>query len=206
MTSLTARVRNVGVRAGLLPYRRPYELQTSVWDRDYGRGKLDFYGDLDELARYSILVGYVKFLGRGQSILDVGCGVGLLRERLEGVEFGRYLGIDPSAAAIESAGHLADDRTSFAVAEASVAELGQFDVVVCNEVLYVVPDTEALLDQIHQLVRPGGHLLTSIWRHSGDVALHRWLDSRFELADAVELRSLTRSGRRWRLACHRRST
>ena len=37
-----------------------------------------------------------------------------------------------------------------------------FDVVVCNEVLYVVPDADAMLAVAQGALRPGGHLLTSI--------------------------------------------
>ena len=57
------KVRDLGVRAGVLPYRQRWVLSSADWDREYGGGVLDFYGDLRELARYSVLIGYVRAHG-----------------------------------------------------------------------------------------------------------------------------------------------
>ena len=109
--------------------------------------------------------------------------------------------------AIAQAAHLADDRTSFEVVDQPSRALGYFDVVVCNEVLYGVPDPEGMLDDIHGLLPAGGNLLTSIWRHPTDVGLRRMLDARFELVDAVSARNLTdeTGDHGWRVSWYRRS-
>ena len=155
-------------------------------------GEIDYYDELFELGRYSVLVGYLRRIEPlSLSILDLGCGIGLFRKQLDGLDFERYLGVDPASEAIKRARPLEDDRTSFLVAtEPQAGET--FDVVVCNEVLYVVPDADAMLVAAQRALRPGGHLLTSNWRHPGDRALQRLIKRKFDLLDAVELQNVVR--------------
>jgi 2-polyprenyl-3-methyl-5-hydroxy-6-metoxy-1,4-benzoquinol methylase len=200
---VSGRARDLGVRAGVLPYRRRWVLSADDWDREYDSGVLDYYGAFRELARYGVLVGYLGERPAPPAILDVGCGVGLLRERLRDDEVGRFVGTDPSTVAIERARE-AHPSAEFHVAALPPADLGPFDVVVCNEMLYYVEDLGPLLERIDALLAPGGWLLTSIVRHPGDVALHRALDERFERLDAVVVQSQSGPGNAWRLACHGR--
>ena len=86
-----------------------------------------------------------------------------------------------------------------------MSDLGQFDIVVSNEVLYTLPDPARELDRMRELIRPGGHLLTSNLRHPGDVGLYRLLDDRLRQIAAVDLANRTARGRkRRRVAIYRR--
>jgi 2-polyprenyl-6-hydroxyphenyl methylase/3-demethylubiquinone-9 3-methyltransferase len=202
----SARVRDAGLRRGVLPYRtQPWTPQE--WRAGYDSGHLDYFAGIDELPRYSLLLGYLVFLGGEPEILDVGCGQGLFRARLAACPFRRYVGIDPVPAAIDQARALTDDRTEFVlgdVTDPGVA-LGEFDVVVCNEVLSVAPDVRAVLDRVRAVLRPGGHLLSSTWHHPGDQQLHALVDERFTLVDAVDAKNaanpIALDG--WRVTCHR---
>ena len=200
------RVRGIGVRLGVRPYRPIDRSSIEHWGNEFEAGEFDYFGNVRQLARYSVLVGYVRHLGPTVSILDVGCGAGVLAERLGNATYERYVGIDPVPQAIEQAAHLADERTRFQVVERPSRDLGDFDVVVCNEVLYGVPDPERLLDDIDSILPSGGSLLTSIWRHPSEVGLYRMLDARFELVDAVVARNLTdeTGDHGWRISWHRR--
>lgn len=201
------RIRDIGLRSGLLRYRTGPWTQEE-WRHGYTSGHLDYFARIDELPRYSLLLGYVVYLGGEPEVLDVGCGQGLFRNHLQGFAFSRYFGIDASPAAIEQARSLEHDRTTFLAGDVldRSLDLGSFDVVVCNEVLSVVPDPAAVLDRVHELLRPDGHLLTSTWRHPGDTQLFRLVDRRFIPVDAVDARNpanpIARRG--WRVACHRR--
>lgn len=205
--ALRARARGVGVRLGIRPYQPIDRSSIERWDDEFKRGAFDYFGDLRQLARYSIIAGYIRHLGRDASILDIGCGQGVLAERLCDTPYKRYVGIDPVPEAIAKAIHLIDDRTSFEVVERPSRELGYFDVVVCNEVLYGVPGPERLLDDIHGVLPAGGNLLTSIWRHPTDVGLRRMLDARFELVDVVTAQNLTdeTGDHGWRVSWYRRT-
>jgi SAM-dependent methyltransferase len=189
-----------GVRA----YKPQGPGDASAWDELYEAGHLDYYSEPDALARYGVLAAYVTHFG-ARSILDVGCGPGLLRPHVEGVGFTRYLGIDPSRVAIERASRFEDERTSFAVAERPAPGSGPFDVVVCNDMLYYVDDAGAFLDHVRDLLEPGGYVISAVWRHPGDTVLQRRLGERFDLVDRVLVKQLADERRsRWLVSCHRR--
>ena len=194
------------MRSGILRYRT--EQWSSEWSNwGYTSGHLDYFAGIDELPRYSLLLGYLGFLGGEPEVLDVGCGQGLFRARIAQLPFKRYVGIDVSTAAIARARAYEDARTSFVEGDVCdvARELGQFDVVVCNEVLSIVPDPGAVLSCVDTLLRPGGHLLTSTWRHPGDEQLLRLIDRRFTFVDAVDVRNPANpiAPRGWRITCHR---
>ena len=184
--------RGLAIRAGVVEYR-PSVWDARRWETAYGSGALDYFGGLDERARYSVLVGYLGWLteaGERPAIVDVGCGPALLRTRTPDEWIGRYVGVDPTEAAIEQARRLELERSTFVVGTAAdVRDDGPFDVVVCNEVLEMVDDAGALVDDLRALLRPGGHVLTSIWRHPGDHLLWRALDDRLQRVDRVHVRN-----------------
>ena len=196
---------SLALRAGVMPYR-PAAYVGEPWGES-DVSDLDYIGDIGEVFRYSLLLGYITYFGGRPHILDVGCGKGHLRQRMAGTEFGLYVGVDPSPVAIDAARRLADDRTSFVVGDVAAVDITGFDVVVSNEVLYYLPDPERFLDRVRAGLPPKGLLLTSMWRHGVDDYLWRLVDDRFERLDMVEVRNpASRIARRgWRVACHRRA-
>jgi 2-polyprenyl-3-methyl-5-hydroxy-6-metoxy-1,4-benzoquinol methylase len=203
---LSAELRSLAIRAGVSSYESALAPPTGAqWTHEYDTGQWDYLDDLHQLAHYSILAGYCERFDH-RSILDVGCGAGTFRTRVGHVDFERYVGIDPIAAAIERASRLADSRTTFLTGDVFLPHLEQVEIVVCNEVLYYVPEPPRQLDRIRDLIRPGGHLLASHIRHPGDVGLYRLLAERFELIDAVELRNQAAGAHPRRVAAYRRSS
>jgi len=101
----------------------------------------------------------------GLSVLDIGCGGGLVAEPLTrlGAE---VTGIDPAFETIEAAKtHAAGARLGIAYRAATAEELadeGQdFDAVLLLEVVEHVPDVPAFLRRIAPLVKPGGVMILS---------------------------------------------
>ncbi len=98
-----------------------------------------------------------------KTVLDVGCGGGLLSEALAS-RGACVTGIDMASAALavarthmQSSGLSIDYRQITAEAMAK-AHPGQYDVVVCMELLEHVPRPASIVDACARLVRPDGDL------------------------------------------------
>jgi arsenite methyltransferase len=108
-------------------------------------------------------------LGRiepGQVVLDLGCGAGtdlLIAAQMTGPQ-GRVIGIDMTASMLdrvrESAEAMGVDNVE--LHESLIEELplgdASVDVVISNGVIDLVPDKDAVLDEIDRVLRPGGRL------------------------------------------------
>jgi len=101
----------------------------------------------------------------GLSVLDVGCGGGLIAEPLARMG-ARVTGLDPAIENIEAArrhaaGQGLDIDYRAGRVEELMAEGRTFDAVVCLEVLEHVPDPGAFVGACANLVRPDGLMLMS---------------------------------------------
>ncbi len=102
----------------------------------------------------------------GKTLLDIGCGGGLLAEALTR-RGARVTGIDVGEAALEVARlHLhesgLDIEYRLATAEDFAAEhAGGFDVVTCLELLEHVPEPDSVIVAAARLLKPGGRLVLS---------------------------------------------
>ncbi len=102
----------------------------------------------------------------GASVLDIGCGGGILTEAMAGCG-ASVTGIDMAEAPLEVAKlHLHESGAEVEYRRATAEELaaeqpGQYDIVTCLEMLEHVPSPSQVLASIATLVRPGGHVFVS---------------------------------------------
>jgi 2-polyprenyl-6-hydroxyphenyl methylase/3-demethylubiquinone-9 3-methyltransferase len=98
---------------------------------------------------------------KGKSVLDIGCGGGLLSEAMA-LAGANVTGIDPSETSIDVARrHQQNLPIDYHVGSIEdFAETGnkKFDIVTCMELLEHLPDPAALPAVIAKLLNPGGHL------------------------------------------------
>jgi 2-polyprenyl-6-hydroxyphenyl methylase/3-demethylubiquinone-9 3-methyltransferase len=101
----------------------------------------------------------------GLSVIDIGCGGGLISEPLARMG-GHVTAIDPAEANVEAARRHAEQQglaISYRAgrAEDLLAEGAAFDAIVCLEVLEHVPDPQRFLNACARLMHPGGALILS---------------------------------------------
>ena len=103
---------------------------------------------------------------RAKSVLDVGCGGGILAEAMAALG-ARVKGIDLSEKALKVAMlHLLESRLEVNYEEISAEalaqrEAGHYDALTCMELLEHVPDPASTVSACAQLVKPGGHVFFS---------------------------------------------
>ena len=98
----------------------------------------------------------------GKTVLDVGCGGGILAESMAR-RGARVTGIDLSEKALRVAElHLLESKLDVQYKLSSVEDCaGSFDVVTCMELLEHVPDPASTMRACATLARPGGHVVVS---------------------------------------------
>jgi arsenite methyltransferase len=116
-------------------------------------------------------------LGRidpGAVVLDLGCGAGtdlLIAAQMTGPT-GRVIGIDMTASMLDRARVSADEmgldnvELHEALIEDVPLEDASVDIVISNGVIDLVPDKDAVFDEIDRVLRPGGRLQVA------DVVIH----------------------------------
>lgn len=102
----------------------------------------------------------------GKTVLDVGCGGGILSESMA-VRGAHVTGIDLGEKALGVArlhqleSNVAVDYRCIAVEELAVQQAGTYDVVTCMEMLEHVPDPQSVVAACANLVKPGGQVFFS---------------------------------------------
>ena len=160
-----------------------------TWETQYAAGRWDFLAGLSELARFSVLAGYICHLKPGGTVLDTGCGQGVLLHRLPSSCYSRYVGIDVSGSAISVAQEQGNERSTFLAAdceEYSPAE--HFDVIVFNEVLCCLRDPLRTVERYARSLNPGGLLLVSLCTAArGSATILRRLKRAYANVDEVRV-------------------
>jgi SAM-dependent methyltransferase len=119
---------------------------------------------LEQVPRYAVLATWCRRLCSSPSILDVGCGEGLLLEFLHGGGDLRYCGIDFAPAAIERAKRRivdgARERVECVSAEAFDVATVAPNLVIFNESLNCCAEPVRLLQRYLNVVGDGFVLLS----------------------------------------------
>lgn len=122
-----------------------------------------------------------------ESILDVGCGDGILTAQLaDRVPHGRVVGIDASTGMIMAARSNQRPNLAFVLCDICDADFaGEFDIVFSNATLHWIKDHAKLLRILHRSLKDGGALRVNF---AADGNCQTWFRVARELMNADEFR------------------
>lgn len=137
--------------------RAYYDRFAAGYEAHRGHNDPGGYHDLlDELE-----AEFVERYGRGADVLEVGCGTGLVLQRIEGFAR-RAVGLDLSEGMLEKARARGLD-----VVQGSALALpfgdAEFDVTCSFKVLAHIPDIKGVLSEMARVTKPGGVIIAEFY-------------------------------------------
>lgn len=140
------------------------EVKLDIWNEEFSSGRWNCLDENPaERGRHAIIGMYCQKYFPNGNVLDVGCGEGTLTDFLNEKQKKSYLGVDISKEAIKI-GRKKRRGINF---ECEAAEIFQtkrkFDVIVFNEVLYYVDDTE-IFAKYTNFLKDKGLVILSLYR------------------------------------------
>jgi 2-polyprenyl-3-methyl-5-hydroxy-6-metoxy-1,4-benzoquinol methylase len=165
-------------------------IDQQTWDHEYARGDWDDLGDSIDMYRYPVVAGYVLRMGPAASVLDIGCGSGLLAQWLSAHGQQNYFGIDLSNVAIDKARARRLPAAQFEVADGAAFNPGQkFSAIVFNELLYYVKNPERLLAHYNELLAPDGLFVISLFKSFESLQTWRRCSPHLDIVSETRIRA-----------------
>ncbi|MFD1694805.1 class I SAM-dependent methyltransferase [Roseibium aestuarii] len=135
------------------------------WDEEYEAGRWAFLRSLPESGRYGIIGMWLNLTGSNAEVLDIGCGEGLLYERLAPMGLTKYVGMDLAPAALEIA------NVDPAIASLRAGDMHTFEpqagetfsAIVFNEVLHFAEDPAAVVARYVPFLKKDGVIALSMY-------------------------------------------
>ncbi|MFD1141328.1 class I SAM-dependent methyltransferase [Larkinella insperata] len=165
--------------------RKIFRINRERWNYQYDKGLWEGLKGLNELARFSVIVGYIKYLKPGQpEMLEIGCGEGLLQQRLQIQNYGRFVGIDISDSAIQTAQAQGDEKCTYEVDDMDKYQPeGTFDLIIFNESIYYSRHPLETLQRYATHLKANGLLVVTINDHKHSDELWQTIRDGFDLLD-----------------------
>ena len=129
--------------------RKVVRSQKARWNHQYAKGQWDGLKADIELERQVIIKDYfLKYKGEGGSLLEFGCGFGVLPDVIfKKQHYSHYVGVDVSDFIINEIQTLADSRHVFEIGDMeNYAFKEKYDVIAFNECINYAKDISKLLD------------------------------------------------------------
>ena len=130
------------------------------WDDEYTSGLWNKQHQLSNACVYSQVSSYFMALKRFGSILDVGCGEGILADRIESSYYSKYVGLDFSQVAISRAQDKNRKKAFFYCRDVRHYTPSEtFDALVFSEILDYFESPHDLLERYQPFLKPDGIII-----------------------------------------------
>src|SRR5262249_39938696 len=138
------------------------------WNRQYSSSTWVYLTSLEQAPRYAIIEAWRRRIKPSGSVLDLGCGEGVLFEQIPEDMKVNYTGVDLAQVAIDVASKKIRDSSTERFVCADLVTFDPpaglaFDVIIFNEVLYYVADPPAVVRRYRKALAPSGLIIVSIF-------------------------------------------
>ena len=158
------------------------------WEDEYRSGSWEYLNQIDELAHYSILAGYVKYFKKGGAVLDLGSGGGILAGKLDPSDYAEYVGIEFSGTAVDQSLKYASNKISFIQEDITdYVPKRKFSHIILNEVLTYFKDPLAILKRYEAYLESGGIYLISLYKDSRAEEILKKITAHYQVIDKVQV-------------------
>jgi 2-polyprenyl-3-methyl-5-hydroxy-6-metoxy-1,4-benzoquinol methylase len=167
----------------------------SQWDKEFTKGEWDYMDavPMERMRLAAIGSGLTRLYGlpMNGTILDVGCGEGIITEYLTTEQQKNYIGVDISKVAIDHAIKKRGSPMTWVVSMAhEYTPPRPVDVIIFSEVLYYV-DHKKVLQQYEKYLTPNGKIIISMYCEEKKETMYSDIKdfsrSYFQLLDNFEL-------------------
>ncbi|HWB91864.1 MAG TPA: methyltransferase domain-containing protein [Puia sp.] len=155
------------------------------WDKEYASGRWDYLNESIVAESYdAVLQVIARNLAGDRSILELGCGEGILQTRMPRDTYSRFLGVDISKVAIRKAQRFKDDKTDYRVGNMETyVPSGKWNMIIFNEVLFYTGDPLGLVKRYVPYLQPAGTLLVALRETPDALDMIHAFDKAFHLRD-----------------------
>lgn len=171
----------------------------NVWEEQFKNGAWDYLYSENEALHYQSIVKFYKQYGGG-SVLDAGCGQGVLFHYLKPYIKGPadYLGFDIAENAVAEA-RAKFPPYRFVQADFNISTPDEkFDVIIFNECIYYF---NKLIEQLNgcfaKNLNPGGHVIISMFYYAEHAQLWKRLTEQYTFLAWEEVQN--QKGQKWRI-------
>ena len=166
---------------------RGFPMSEEYFNSMYKEGKWKHRSE-ERLERYTIIAGYCYYYKRGGSILDVGCGEGVLLDFLDYGIFSKYIGIDISRSAFEEVKLDGKHNAQFIRADIDTYVPNEnFDIIVFIESIFYLKKPFDTLKHYEQFLRKDGFFIVSVYETHGSSLFWRKIKSLYRIVHEVKL-------------------
>ena len=160
-------------------------IQASTWDKQYAQGAWEVLKSPLEEKRFESVRSFIYKYATGGSILEVGCGEGLLQAGMDKQRYATFTGIDISTVAIARTADLQDTQNTYLVADMETWQpAGEgFDIIIFNESLYYASAPIQLMSRYFLFLKPGGAIILSVYETPPNKQLLDTIEKRYHAAE-----------------------
>ncbi len=179
------------------------------WNKQYKQGRWQSLRSEREAVRYQKIIEHIKVFGpKNPSILDIGCGDGLLTERMSTHDYSYFLGVDFSKESIKLASKKKLPNAEFQFKDAiSFYPKRKYDCIVFNEAFYYIHESEKqnVLDRMLNQLTAKGILIVSIYREGHGCWKYFKDDPRLQELDFTTIRTDEKL-RYWKIGAYKKAS